>query len=168
MESRLYLEIEARPRVLPIHLDFKEMLGTAVEELAKYVKDLELNPYMPVSFKKEYDAIGEIKEWHDRKWVKWLLLAVALVVILGGVAIFIYWYIWKRSHTALFTEATGVSAIFKKYLSWKEQTENLDSETDNPEETVTFSPPTGSQTRPRRGKKLQEELGTWKWKWIDC
>ena len=153
-----YLEIEAGPRVLPIHLDFKEMLGAAVEELAKYVKDLELNPYRPVSFKKVYDAIGEIKEWHDRKWVKWLLLAVALVVILGGVALFVYWYVWKRSHSDLFTEATGVSAIFKRYLSWKEQNENANAEVDNPAELATFRSSTGSRPPLKLKRKVQEEL----------
>lgn len=49
-----YLEIGARPRVLPIPLDFKEMLGAAVEELTEYIEELDLNPYMPISFKKVY------------------------------------------------------------------------------------------------------------------
>ena len=153
-----YLEIEAGPRVLPIHLNFQEMLGAAAEELAKYVKDLELNPYRPVSFKKVYDAIGNIKEWHERKWVKWLLLAVALVVILGGVALFVYWYVWKRSHSELLTDATSVSAIFKRYLHYKNKSDNPSSEADDPTDGVTFSSASGSQSRPRPRRKVQEEL----------
>ena len=61
-----YLEMQVRPRVLPIHLDFEEMLGAAIEEVARYIKDLDINPYRPVSFKKVYDAIGNIKAWHEK------------------------------------------------------------------------------------------------------
>ena len=153
-----YLEVEAGPRVLPIHLDFKEMLGAAIEEVAKYIKDLELNPYRPVSFKKVYDAIGNIKVWHERRWLKWLLLAVAIIVILGGIALFVYWYVWRRGHSQLLTEATGVSAMFGRYLQARENDDHPNPEGDKAEDTVTFSSATGSQSRPKSKKKVLDEL----------
>lgn len=62
-----YLEVEARPRVLPIPLNLNEMLGAAVAEFQDYIEDLYLNPYKPISFKEVYDAIGRVKEWHNKK-----------------------------------------------------------------------------------------------------
>ena len=152
------LEVAAGPRVLPIHLSFNEMLGAAVEELAKYVKDLEINPYRPVSFKKVYDAIGDIKEWHERKWVRWLLVAVALVVVLGGAALFIYWYVWRRSQSELLTYATSISATFRRYLQVRGRNEDPSPELDDPTDSVTFPSAPSSQPRPKPRKKVREEL----------
>ena len=127
-----YLEVEARPRGLLIPLNLKEMLGAAVAEFREYIEDLDINPYKPISFKAVYDAIGQVKVWHNQRWVKWLILAAAATIIIGGCALFAYWYLMRRTQANMFSQASGVSAILDRSRTNNPRRGEQNPERENP------------------------------------
>ena len=87
-------------------------------------------------------------------------MAVAIIIVLGGIALCIYWYIWKRSHRQLFEEATGVSAIFSNLLQNDENDDHLNLGGGDKSEAgpIAFPSATGTRPRPKTKKKVLDEL----------
>lgn len=128
------------------------MLWAAIVEFQKYIKDLDLNPFKPVSFKAVHEEIDRVVEWHNKRWVRWLILAAAATVIIGGCALFAYWYLMRRTQATMFPQASGVSAILDRFMEQRPKRANPPAPTAPPE-------PTGARARPRTSRNQEEDLG---------
>ena len=102
-----YPEFEAKPRVLPVPLDLKKVPGTAIIGFKDRVKQLKLNQFKPVSFKEVDDELNKLVSIYTRAWMKWLILAIGAIVIIGGLVLFAYFYCGRR-------QASFLSPIFDR------------------------------------------------------
>ena len=101
-----------------------------------------LNPFKPVSFKLVDDALNQVVPIHNRAWVKWLILAAAAIVILGGIGLFAYWYLERR------TQATSLSAIanrINEVMGWGRSPLERNQESATP-----TAPPESTGAKPKR------------------
>ena len=147
-----FFEIEATPRVLPVPLDLKEILGTAIVEFEKYIGEFDLNPFKPVSFKVVDDAIKKVVEWHNKRWVRWLILAAAATIIIGGCALFLYWYLMRITQHS--SQATAVAAMLSRF---RDIFGLIQGNAQQPAQMVQPDP-TGARARSRTNRTQDEDL----------
>ena len=155
----IFLEISAKPRVLPIAFNITEVLGPVVQEFIQNARKVEINHYKPISMQKVGVLLNDMKEVGDdlggnELWILWAVLAVLAVgVILGFI---IMCYLKKRTAILDSRFRTKRGAMMPSSSSW------ADWEVAEGNELAIFSPDQGrvryrsvrTKADPKTGGKL--------------